>query len=67
MNDTQKKRGGWSWWYLLFLVQFASPCGRPSTTAEPNRMGMPFFYWFQLFWVIIGAVLTAIVYFATED
>ena len=27
---------------------------------------MPFFYWYQLLWVIIGAILTAIVYFATE-
>ena len=31
----------------------------------PHR-GMPFIYWYQLLWVIIGAVLTAIVYFATE-
>jgi uncharacterized protein DUF3311 len=28
--------------------------------------GMPFFYWYQLLWVIIGAILTAIVYFVTE-
>ena len=32
---------------------------------EPSWIGMPFFYWYQLLWVIIGAVLTAIVYFAT--
>jgi hypothetical protein len=30
-------------------------------------MGIPFFYWYQLLWVIIGAVFTAIVYFATDD
>ena len=29
-------------------------------------MGIPFFYWFQLLWVIVSAVFTAIVYFATE-
>jgi hypothetical protein len=28
---------------------------------------MPFFYWYQLGWVIVGAILTAIVYFATRD
>jgi len=28
---------------------------------------MPFFYWYQLLWIIIGAILTAIVYLATED
>jgi hypothetical protein len=33
---------------------------------EPTFAGIPFFYWYQLLWVIIGAVLTAIVYFATD-
>jgi len=30
-------------------------------------IGMPFFYWYQLLWVILGAILTAIVHFATDD
>jgi uncharacterized RDD family membrane protein YckC len=34
--------------------------------VEPSFSGIPFFYWYQLLWVIIGAVLTAVVYFATE-
>ena len=36
-------------------------------SAAPAVMGIPFFYWFQLAMVLVGAVLTAIVYFATED
>ena len=35
-------------------------------SVEPSWAGIPFFYWYQMLWVIIGAVLTAIVYFATE-
>jgi Protein of unknown function (DUF3311) len=35
--------------------------------VDPTWGGVPFFYWYQLLWVIIGAVLTAIVYFATEE
>ena len=35
--------------------------------TEPALIGMPFFYWYQLAMVIVGAVLTAIVYFATEE
>jgi hypothetical protein len=35
-------------------------------SAEPYLAGVPFFYWYQLLWVLIGAGLTAIVYFATE-
>jgi hypothetical protein len=29
--------------------------------------GHPVLYWYQMLWVIIGAILTAIVYFATDD
>jgi hypothetical protein len=29
-------------------------------------MGLPFFYWYQLVWVPISALFTAVVYLATE-
>jgi hypothetical protein len=68
MNETPGKQSGWSWWYLLFAIQVAVALWPPLyNKVEPAWMGIPFFYWFQLFWVIVGAVLTAIVYFATED
>jgi hypothetical protein len=67
MNDGQHRRGGWSWWYLLFLVQCALVLWPPFfNQVEPTWIGMPFFYWYQLASVIVGAVLTAVVYFATE-
>jgi hypothetical protein len=68
MNDTRQQQGGWSWWYLLFIVQFVLVLF-PSfyNHAEPTWIGIPFFYWYQLGCVIVGAVLTAIVYFATES
>jgi hypothetical protein len=68
MNDAEKKRGGWSWWYLLFVIQFAVALWPPLyNKAEPSLLGMPFFYWFQLAWVIVSAVFTAVVYFAVEE
>jgi hypothetical protein len=66
MNDTDNKPGKWSWWYLLFVVQLAVLWPPFYNSAEPYWLGVPFFYWYQLLSVIIGAVLTAIVYFATE-
>ena len=58
MNDTQKK---WSWWYLLFAIQFVFALWPPFyNKVEPYWMGIPFFYWFQLLLVIVAAVLTAI-------
>jgi uncharacterized protein DUF3311 len=68
MDEMENKRGRWSWWYLLFLVQFVAVLWPPFyNKADPTFIGMPFFYWYQLLWVIIGAVLTAAVYFATEE
>jgi hypothetical protein len=34
--------------------------------VEPSWAGIPFYYWYQMLCVIIGAVLTAIVYFVTS-
>ena len=66
-EDAKKKHSAWSWWYLLFLLQFAVVLWPPLyNRAEPVLMGIPFFYWFQLLWVIISAVFTAVVYFATS-
>jgi Protein of unknown function (DUF3311) len=68
MVEPSKKRSGWRWWYLLLLVQFVAVLWPPFyNKLDPYCAGMPFFYGYQLLWVIIGAALTAIVYFATED
>jgi hypothetical protein len=67
MNGMRQKRGGWSWWYLLFIVQFVLVLWPPLyNQAEPYWLGIPFFYWYQLLCVLIGAVFTAVVYFATD-
>jgi hypothetical protein len=67
MQSEPRKRGHWSWWYLLFVVQFIAVLWPPFyNKAEPYVAGIPFFYWYQLLWVIISAVFTAIVYLATE-
>ena len=67
MNDAQGKRGGWNWWYLLFIVQFIAVLWPPFYNhAEPYFMGIPFFYWYQMMWVIISAVITALIYVLTQ-
>jgi hypothetical protein len=68
MSTEPKKRRGWSGWYLLFLVQFAVALWPPLyNKIDPTLAGIPFFYWFQLLWVLVSAALTAVVYFATAD
>jgi hypothetical protein len=67
-NRQSEKRSGWSWWYLLLVVQFLAVLWPPFYNAlEPSWAGIPFYYWYQMLCVVIGAVLTAIVYLATDD
>ena len=62
-----RRRHGWSWWYLLFVVQYVAVLWPPFyNRAEPYWLGIPFFYWYQLLWVIVGAAFTVTVYFATR-
>jgi hypothetical protein len=68
MTSAPRKRGGWSWWYLLFAVQFIAVLWPPFyNSAEPRWIGIPFFYWYQMLWVVISAVSTAVIYLATRD
>lgn len=60
----RRKRGRW---YLLFCLPLIGVLWVPFyNTLEPRLAGIPFFYWYQFLWVIIGAVLTAVVYRATD-
>ena len=64
----ESHRSKWSWWYLLFVIQFVASLWVSSyNRVDPTWIGIPFFYWYQMLWVIIGAILTAIVYFATDE
>jgi FtsH-binding integral membrane protein len=65
----EKGRGGRSpLWYLLLLMPFVAMMWVSSyNRAEPSWGGIPFFYWYQLVWILISAALTLIVYFATGE
>jgi hypothetical protein len=64
--DGNRERA-WNPWYLLLLIQFIPALWVPFYNhAEPAVAGIPFFYWFQLALILVSAVVTAVVYFATE-
>jgi hypothetical protein len=67
MTEIQRprRRAGW---YLLFLIEFVAVLWPPFFNhAEPSWLGMPFFYWYQLVWVLIGAACTGTVYLMVRD
>ena len=56
------------WWSLLLLVQFVGVLWLPFfNRIEPRWLDIPFFYWYQLLWVLLGAGCTSIVYLVTND
>ena len=68
MTDSHTNRGGWRWWHLLFVVQFVAVLWPPFyNSVEPRWIGIPFFYWYQMLWVVISAVVTAVIYLATRE
>jgi hypothetical protein len=51
------------WVRLLLLPPFVAMLWVPSyNTTEPAWLGLPFFYWYQLLWIPLSAVLIGIVY-----
>jgi uncharacterized integral membrane protein len=64
MEAPQRSHAGW--YILLALFCVLVLCVPLYNRAEPRLIGLPFFYWFQLLLVLIGAALTGIIYFATE-
>jgi hypothetical protein len=52
-----------AWARLLLLIPFVAILWVPFyNSVEPAWIGIPFFYWYQLLWIILGAVIIAIVY-----
>jgi hypothetical protein len=51
------------WARLLLLIPFVAVLWVPFyNSVEPSLYGVPFFYWYQLGWIILSAVIIGIVY-----
>lgn len=63
----QAQRRERSRWYLLLLVALVIPLLTPLyNRISPQLWGLPFFYWCQMVFVVMGASVTAIVQLATR-
>lgn len=51
---------------MLILPAIALAFPAVYSRATPQLFGFPFFYWYQIAWILLSALLTAIVYIATE-
>jgi hypothetical protein len=62
MNGPPRRHSGKSWLWLLLIPYIGLLWVPFYNHVEPKLFGFPFFYWYQLLWVPISAVLTWIVY-----
>ena len=61
---SRPERRGRAWLLLLLLLPFIVMLWPPFYNfKDPEFIGIPFFYWFQLLWIIITAIIMAVVYF----
>jgi hypothetical protein len=66
MADTSRRRR-FRPIHLLLLIPYAAMMWVPSyNRIEPMVAGIPFFYWYQMLWIVLGAGLMIPVYLADE-
>lgn len=55
------------WWYALLILPFIGTL-IPSlyNRAAPALGGLPFFYWYQLLWIVVTSLLLGVVVIATR-
>lgn len=62
-SDTKTRGAGRRWLYLLLIIPFIATLWVPFYAgSSPAIGGVPYFYWYQFLWVLITAVITAVVY-----
>jgi hypothetical protein len=69
MSDTPGKPGSglrWNNWNLLLLVPLVMLITPMVNFDGPRLLGMPFFYWSQFAFVIVGVLSVWIVYVKTK-
>ncbi len=55
-------------WYWLLAVPFVATLVPPFyARSTPSLFGFPFFYWYQILWIVISALIVWVVYKATSE
>jgi hypothetical protein len=67
LSDTSKRRRRFRLVHLLLIVPYVAVLWAPFfNRSEPAIAGIPFFYWYQMLWIALGALLLLPVYLTEE-
>ena len=65
--DESPRRKGSPHWMWLLLIPYPAVLWVPFyNMVEPRVLGFPFFYAYQMAFVVVTAIITALVYFAVD-
>jgi hypothetical protein len=54
--------------YWLLVVPFVATLVPPFyARRDPELFGFPFFYWYQIAWIVISSLIVAAVYLGTRE
>lgn len=65
-HDANAGKASKHWLWLLLLPWIAMVWVPSYNRAEPTLWDFPFFYWYQLLWVLLSALITGLVYHKTK-
>jgi hypothetical protein len=64
VEETRRRSRAWYWLLLIPIIGTLIP--PIYNKLDPELIGIPFFYWYQLAWVPISVTLTLVVYRQTR-
>ena len=63
----ERYRASRAWYWLLLVPLVGLLIPSLYNSRDPELIGLPFFYWYQLAWVPISVAVTALVYIKTRE
>lgn len=57
------RRSAWGWLFIIPFLALLFP--RIYAHSHPMVLGFPMFYWYLILWIVLTAVISAIVYVLT--
>ena len=67
MVDKPVRRRGFRLIHLLLIVPYVAMMWVPIyNRIDPRIAGIPFFYWYQLVWIVLGAAVLLPIYLSEE-
>jgi hypothetical protein len=66
-ESSERTARRWKGWNLLLLVPLVTLVTPWFNSVEPRLFGIPFFYWFQLAWVVVGVGCVVAVNLLTRE